>query len=107
MKKFTLGKSRDHLFELVPEGRIKKMKIGTKTLGLVRRGSECFVFDAFCPHRGALLTEGQVNDRNEISCPLHQYRFELKTGKVKVGYCGDLETYPAILTEAGLEITIP
>lgn len=107
MKKYTLGQSRENLLEMIPEGRIKKMKIGSKLLGLVRRGSDFYAFDAFCPHRGALLTEGHINPQNEISCPLHQYRFELKTGKVVSGYCPELTTYPCVVSETGLEITLP
>lgn len=107
MKKYTLGSSKEELFKLVPEGMIKKMKVGEKTLGLIRKDLNCYVFDAFCPHRGALLTEGHINERNEISCPLHQYRFDLKTGQVRSGYCPDLETYPAVITDLGLEITLP
>lgn len=107
MKTYTLGSTKEEFLDLVPEGKIRKMKIADKTLGLVRKGTECFVFDAFCPHRGALLTDGHINGQNEISCPLHQYRFDLKSGQVTSGYCADLQTYACQITDKGLEITMP
>jgi nitrite reductase/ring-hydroxylating ferredoxin subunit len=107
MKKFTLGNSKEEVFKLVPEKVIKKVILGETSIGIVRIGESFRCFQAFCPHRGASLIQGNINSSGEIICPLHQYRFDLKTGQVKSGYCEDLEIYPNELTENGLEITIP
>jgi len=107
MKEFVIGSTFEEALSLVPEGAIKKIKIAGKLFGITRRNQEFFVFDAFCPHRGASLIQGNINQKGEIICPLHQYRFELKGGKVKAGYCPDLETYPSELSEIGLKIKLP
>ncbi|MHA7129490.1 Rieske (2Fe-2S) protein [Algoriphagus namhaensis] len=107
VKTYTIGNSLDHFLEIAPEGRILRIQVQEKQLGMIRRGKSVYVFEAFCPHRGQSLTQGSINSRNEIICPLHQYRFDLQTGKVKAGYCRDLEVYPANLTSKGLEIKIP
>ena len=107
MKKFTLGNSKEEVFKLVPEKVIKKVTLGETSIGIVRIGDTIRTFQAFCPHRGASLIQGNINSSGEIICPLHQYRFDLETGQVKSGYCEELEIYPNELTENGLEITIP
>ncbi len=107
MKKFTLGSSKEAVFKLIPEKIIKKVILGETTIGMVRIGETFFCFQAFCPHRGASLIQGNINASKEIICPLHQYRFDLATGRLKSGSCEDLEVFPAELTENGLEISIP
>lgn len=107
MKKFTLGKSKEEVFKLVPERVIKKVILGETTIGILRKGDSFHCFQAFCPHRGASLIQGNINSSGEIICPLHQYRFDLETGQVKSGYCKDLDIYPNELTENGLDISIP
>lgn len=107
MKNYTLGKSIKEVEKLIPEGKIKKILLGSKELGVVRKGSEFHVFSLQCPHRGASLVNGVINQKNEIICPLHQYRFDLRTGKTTAGYCPDLDIYPTKLSDTGLEITLP
>lgn len=107
MRDFYLGGSISEVFEMLPEYRIKKVKLGTREIGLVRIGERIYGFSAFCPHRGASLIQGSINSHGEIICPLHQYRFELKTGQATAGDCADLQTYPCQLSEIGLKITLP
>lgn len=107
MKKYTLGSSKEEVFKLIPEKVIKKVMLGEYTIGIVRIGETFHSFQAFCPHRGASLIQGNINSSGEIICPLHQYRFDLTTGQVNSGSCEDLEVFPNELTELGLEISIP
>jgi 3-phenylpropionate/trans-cinnamate dioxygenase ferredoxin subunit len=34
-----------------------------------------------CPHAGAQLHHGHCNRRGIVGCPLHGYKFDIKTGK--------------------------
>ncbi|MFN3998917.1 Rieske (2Fe-2S) protein [Algoriphagus sp.] len=107
MKDYELGNSISDIFEMLPEKRIKKVMLGNREIGIVRVGDKVYGFHAFCPHRGASLISGSVNLSEEIICPLHQYRFDLKTGQCRSSDCSDLQTIPCQLTEKGLKITIP
>ena len=107
MKEFHLGNSIDEVNEMLPESRIKKVKLGNREIGIVRTGEKIYGFNAFCPHRGASLISGSINQGGEIICPLHQYRFDLKTGQCKSSICSDLKTFPCQLSEKGLKITLP
>lgn len=107
MKEFQLGKSKEDVYQMLPERRIKKVILGQKTIGLLRLGDELFAFESQCPHRGADLLQANINGAGEIICPLHQYRFDLKSGQVRSGYCGELPVYQVNLSENGLLISIP
>lgn len=106
MKEFQLGNSVSEVFEMLPDSRIKKVKLGNREIGIVRVGEQIFSFAAFCPHRGASLIQGTIHSGG-IICPLHQYRFDLQSGKVLAGDCADLDTFPCDLSESGLKITLP
>lgn len=102
-----LGSSKEEVFQMIPERKIKKIILGNHSVGIVRIAETFSCFEEFCPHRGASLIQGSLNAAGELICPLHAYRFELQTGKIKSGSCRDLEIYPVIFSEKGLEITIP
>jgi 3-phenylpropionate/trans-cinnamate dioxygenase ferredoxin subunit len=107
MRHFNLGKSKEDVLKMVPEQTIKKVNLGNQSIGLLRIGEAFFAFESQCPHRGASLILGSLNAAGELICPLHQYRFELKSGQVKAGSCPDLEVFPCELSEEGLQITLP
>ncbi|WP_111669254.1 Rieske (2Fe-2S) protein [Algoriphagus litoralis] len=106
MKEFQLGNSVSEVLEMLPEARIKKVKLGNREIGIVRVGDRIFGFNSFCPHRGASLIQGSIH-AGEVICPLHHYRFELQGGRSKAGDCPDLETFPCTLSEDGLKIILP
>ncbi|UZD22002.1 Rieske 2Fe-2S domain-containing protein [Algoriphagus halophytocola] len=106
VKTFILGESKQQVLEMLSEKSIHKIHLDQKVIALVRSNETFLAFQSECPHRGASLFQGRLTETNEIVCPMHEYRFDLKTGKLKVGSCGDLETYPTELTENGLKISI-
>ncbi|GMQ25830.1 non-heme iron oxygenase ferredoxin subunit [Algoriphagus sp. oki45] len=107
MRVFQLGNSKNDIWEMIPERKIKKVRLGDKEVAVLRLKDTVYAFEPFCPHRGASLLTAFTNAKEEIICPLHQYRFDLKTGQVKSGYCREMEVYPCSLDENGLTITIP
>lgn len=92
---------------MIPERMIKKITLGNRSVGIVRIGEIFSCFEEFCPHRGASLIQGSLNAAGELICPLHAYRFELETGQLRSGACRDLQLFKAIISEKGLEISVP
>jgi nitrite reductase/ring-hydroxylating ferredoxin subunit len=107
MKEYRLGTSKQEVYGFFPEKTIKKIQVDGKQLAGIRIGNEIFVFDSFCPHRGASLLQATCNGIGELICPLHHYRFDLKTGNVRAGSCADLKIYHTRLDEWGLLIILP
>ncbi|EON75520.1 biphenyl dioxygenase [Lunatimonas lonarensis] len=106
MKTYTLGQSREEVIGLFPERKIKQVLLGEQKVCVVRVGVDFFAFEPYCPHRMMGLREGWVTAYDEVVCPLHQYRFELRTGKVAMGDCRELICYRTSLEEGGLVIFI-
>lgn len=65
----------------VPDGDVVQAFVQGRELGLVRLGDEVFAIDATCTHGNASLCGGFVEPDGSIECPLHQGRFDVRTGK--------------------------
>lgn len=72
------------------EGRVFAVE-GEKIAVFRTRGGEVYAVQAECPHRGGPLADGLLGGSTLI-CPLHGWKFDLKTGQALFGDCG-LKTY--------------
>jgi nitrite reductase (NADH) small subunit len=74
----------------VPEGEGKTVAVGDKLVAVFRAGGRLFAIDDTCPHMGASLSEGYV-ENNVVTCPWHAWRFRLTDGawadnpRIKIG----------------------
>lgn len=59
----------------------KLVEAAGQAVALFQLGGEYCAIDNVCPHRGGSLAEGMLNG-NEISCPWHGARFDVRTGAV-------------------------
>ena len=66
------------------EGEPKALMSGGRNLALVRVADTVHAFDGICPHRGASLGEGFLND-GCLVCPWHGWQFDLQTGMYAPG----------------------
>jgi len=65
-----------------------------RKIALYRSGDEFFATDNVCTHAYALLSDGFLED-GCIECPLHQARFDIRTGKALCAPATlDLATHP-------------
>lgn len=58
----------------------KGVEVNGVKLGLYRLTDGCFALGDVCSHAYALLSTGFVED-DAVECPLHQARFEIRTGR--------------------------
>ena len=70
----TVGKVSD--FE---NGVGRAVPVDGRMVAIFRKGEEFFAIDDLCPHMGASLAEGYV-DENTVTCPWHAWRFCIKDG---------------------------
>jgi nitrite reductase (NADH) small subunit len=61
--------------------------------------AEVFAVADKCPHKGGPLSEGIVHE-NKVTCPLHNWVFDLNTGEAQGADEGSIDTY-AVRTENG------
>lgn len=57
-----------------------KLDYDDKSLCIVRLEEGLFAINNRCPHAGAQLHHGHCNKRGIVTCPLHGYKFDVKTG---------------------------
>jgi len=58
-----------------------------------------------CPHKGGLLSEGMVCG-DKVHCPLHDWRIDLRSGKVQEPDDGCITTFPTEIDQASGDIYI-
>jgi len=60
---------------------------------LVRRDGVLYALDSLCPHEGGRLAEGPLMDGENVTCPLHLYRFDPCTGEAVEVECERVRTF--------------
>lgn len=70
------------LDELVPGTPIGK-QVGNKHLVLVNHEGALFALDGVCPHKHGSLADGKIV-LGELACPVHGFRYDLRTGTAAV-----------------------
>jgi nitrite reductase (NADH) small subunit/3-phenylpropionate/trans-cinnamate dioxygenase ferredoxin subunit len=78
------------LSEKIPDGKSVVVNVRKKDIAIFRIGGVLHAIDDMCPHMGASLAGGFVED-GCVTCPWHYWRFRLSDGtwadnpKVKIG----------------------
>jgi NAD(P)H-dependent nitrite reductase small subunit len=67
--------------EIAP-GESRLVEIGEVPVGVFRTPEGFFALNNICPHRGAPLHDGFVQD-GQVTCPWHQWQFDLADGKCR------------------------
>jgi nitrite reductase/ring-hydroxylating ferredoxin subunit len=81
--------------------------IAGKDICMVRTTESYFAVANKCPHNGFALSKGYCSEDHAIVCPLHRYRFDLKTGRSKSGASASyVETYPVEVRADGVYVGI-
>lgn len=86
--------------EDIPVRAARVVKTAHGCIAVFRTASDkVFAVDDACPHKGGPLSNGIQHDES-ITCPLHNWVFDLNTGQAKGMDDGTVQTY-AIKIEAG------
>ena len=64
----------------IPEGEGKAFPFAGKMIAVFNDGGTYRAIDDFCPHMGASLAEGHLED-GKVACPWHSWCFDVTTGK--------------------------
>jgi 3-phenylpropionate/trans-cinnamate dioxygenase ferredoxin subunit len=73
-------------------------------VGMVR--DRFFACTQKCPHAGGTLAEGHIDAMGNIVCPLHRYKFDLKTGRNISGEGYFLKTFPVEVRHDGVFVRL-
>ncbi len=76
-----------------------------KSLALFRVGERIVAMDAECPHAGGALHEGKV-EAGCVVCPLHEYPFELATGRCRSQPSLSVRIYPVMVEQGDVYVEV-
>lgn len=80
--------------DAVPQEDVVAVQIAGKEVALYGVDGEVYATDNICTHGHARLCDGFLED-GEIECPLHQGKFDVRTGKAMCApLTEDIRTYP-------------
>ena len=92
--------------KILPENRLKLLKVHGKSICLVRHGDKIYGLQNNCTHKEGSLHLGNINHKGNLVCPLHQYTFQLDTGREVDQRSGSLECFAIRESEDGVFIGI-
>ena len=79
---------------LEKEQSIQKIEVNGKSLCLVKTEDRIFVCAAKCPHAGADISQGWIDENYQIVCPFHRHKYNLENGRGAIGQGDYIEIYP-------------
>ncbi len=90
----------------IPKGSGRAFEVGNQEIALFHLGEEYYAISNVCPHQGGALAEGSLCGE-EVSCPWHQWRFNVKTGRSPVNAKLRVNSYPVKKQGEWLLVSIP
>jgi nitrite reductase (NADH) small subunit/3-phenylpropionate/trans-cinnamate dioxygenase ferredoxin subunit len=88
------------------EGEGRTVKVGNQLIAVFCDRGRLFAIDDVCPHMGASLAGGYVED-GIVTCPWHAWRFRLADGawadnpRIKIG------SYPVRVEGGEIQVQVP
>jgi nitrite reductase (NADH) small subunit len=65
----------------IPEGEGMSFQVGDRLVAVFNYHGEYRAIDDLCPHMGASLGAGYLDEEGVVTCPWHAWRFNVCTGK--------------------------
>lgn len=84
----------------IPQQGARLVKTSHGCIAIFRTAEDkVFALDDKCPHKGGPLSNG-IQHGDAVTCPLHNWVFDLNTGEAQGADEGRVRTYP-VKVEAG------
>lgn len=87
------------------EGRGRAVEVDGVRIAVFREGGRIFALSGQCPHAGAPLGFGWIED-GEIVCPLHRWRFRLTNGRCTTQSGHDLNRFACRIRDGAVWVAI-
>ena len=65
----------------IPVGEGASFQLGKRLVAVFNHNGEYLAIDDLCPHMGASLGAGCLDEEGVVTCPWHAWRFDAKNGK--------------------------
>ncbi len=104
-KKYTWYKIADAV-ELLQwqSNNICIIEINNQKVTISKYNDQLFACAHKCPHAGGIMSNGFIDASGNIVCPIHRYKFDLKSGRNVSGEGYYLKIYPIEYKPDGIYI---
>jgi nitrite reductase (NADH) small subunit/3-phenylpropionate/trans-cinnamate dioxygenase ferredoxin subunit len=65
----------------IPEGEGRSFQVGDRLVAIFQYQGKYLAIDDLCPHMGASLGAGYLDEDGIVTCPWHAWRFCVRDGK--------------------------
>lgn len=89
----------------IPSGHGRTVHVRGREFAVWNVDGQFYCIDDQCPHRGGPLGSGCLKD-GQVSCPLHGWEFDVRTGACLTRPDRPVATYPARVVGDKVEICI-
>jgi nitrite reductase/ring-hydroxylating ferredoxin subunit len=89
----------------IPRMLPRKVAIGGRSVLLCKDQGEVYAVDEICPHKHKSMAYGVVH-QGKITCPHHQYDFELGTGRCKRRRCAPVMVYAVEVVDGSVFVKV-
>lgn len=90
----------------LPEGRVKTVSIGRRSLAMTHYGGGYGALDNRCPHQGGPLGEGSI-EKGWLRCPWHGYDYSPCNGAPPPGFSDAPAGYRTEVRADGVYVALP
>ncbi|MBI2040767.1 MAG: Rieske (2Fe-2S) protein [DPANN group archaeon] len=65
----------------IAQGGRKIVEVSGREIVLFNLGNKYYAIENICPHQAGPVGEGEISEGDVVACPLHEWRFNIKTGQ--------------------------
>ena len=91
----------------IPEGQGASFTIGGRLVAVFNRGGAYHAIDDLCPHMGASLGAGELDEQGIVTCPWHAWRFNICDGTWCDNPSLKIDTYPTRVEADEIQVQLP
>jgi nitrite reductase/ring-hydroxylating ferredoxin subunit len=102
-KKLSWFKIADSIGEITfSHSNIAVAEANGKKICIGKFNENYFAFAFKCPHAGGIMADGYIDALGNVVCPLHRYKYDMKSGRNTSGEGYYLKHWPLELRDDGV-----
>jgi nitrite reductase (NADH) small subunit/3-phenylpropionate/trans-cinnamate dioxygenase ferredoxin subunit len=90
----------------IPEGEGRSFQVGKRLIAVFLQGGQYYAIDDLCPHMGASLSTGYLDEHGTVTCPWHAWRFRVTDGKWADNPRLGVDTFPVRISGDEIQVQV-
>ena len=91
----------------IAEGQGGSFTVGDRLVAVFNRQGKYFAINDLCPHMGASLGAGQLDEEGVVTCPWHAWRFDVCDGTWCDNPTLTIDTYEVRVVDGQIQVKLP